>query len=246
MRVAGAVLGFLVALALVGLLAFRRPPPAPAPPPPPASAGSAQADDDTSAPHLEPAPEGEVSPQGEAGERKTDSAGATATASKTAESLPAFRARLASLAKTGTKHSYRELLSAWRSGKLDRARERAIDDVLAKAQQADHPPKELDTAAGKLLLEGPDAASQRKALASLLATSGSELAVGYLFAAAKKPELAAEALAAIKTVSNPGVLPLYARELKKDLQEPQLVEAIRASLRNIDTPKARDLEQKLP
>ncbi len=136
----------------------------------------------------------------------------------------------------GDHESLRGVLAEWRSGRLSTDEERAIDAALAAL-----PPAELDKAAGYALLEGEPNAAQVQGLCSLLATSGSEQAVGVLLEAARRHALAAPALEALGSVSEPGALPALAVGVAPE-SDPALLRALQNALRNIDAAKARELE----
>jgi hypothetical protein len=147
-----------------------------------------------------------------------------------------FDATLAAVRRDPTKQSLASLLRDWRSGRRSREQDRAVDAALhALAGPA------LDSAAGRLLLEGDPTAAQRQGLTALLATSGTGAAVDYLLAAAAHTHLRAEALAALATVANPDALPPFARAIDAGAAA-EVLAAIASSLRNMETEKARGLE----
>jgi len=152
-----------------------------------------------------------------------------------AEDVEALRRWALGRAEAGTKEALRELLLRWRSADLSRAAQRALDDAVVAAEGN----PALDAAAGKLLLESPPPA-QRAALSRLLANSGSDAAVEALLAAAARPELQAAAAAALATLAAPGAIPLLAAAVPG--ATPALLEAIEQAARNMETPKARELE----
>ena len=158
------------------------------------------------------------------------------------EPLADFEGRLKSLLARGDKAAFAELLSRWRTGALSRAAELALDQALAEVPAAQR--EALITAAGRALLEPPPRAERRRALAALLAGSGSQLAARYLLEAADQPALAEDALAALGSIADPEVLPVYRAALAAS-PDSALRAAIARSLSQMDTPKARALEQSL-
>lgn len=142
----------------------------------------------------------------------------------------------------GDKTAFAELLTLWRAGQLSQDAERILDEALARVPDSQR--EAFDTAAGQALLEQPARAERRQGLAALLAGSGSQLAAQFLVEAARHPETALEALASLATVADPEVLPVYRAAISQET-DPALLEAIGRSLRQMETPKARELEQRL-
>lgn len=151
-----------------------------------------------------------------------------------------FRAWAEARAAAKTERGYLQLLRRWRTGTLSREREHVLDDVIGAAGFD----AALDAAAARLLLQAPPSPDQRLALARLLASSGSDVAVDGLLAAAVRADLAAEATRALATVADPGALPRLRQAVTADA-DPELLRAIDQAARNIDTPKARDLEREI-
>jgi hypothetical protein len=151
-----------------------------------------------------------------------------------------FESWLAERMYAPTKDDLREVLGDWRTGAREREQDLAVDDRLARLPEASL--GELDKAAGQLLLEEPASPAQELGLAALLATSGSELAVGYLFEAANTNQLRASALAVLGTVSNPDALPAFAAQVDPPAE---LRVVMLQALRNMSGDKARELEAQL-
>jgi len=172
--------------------------------------------------------------------RATPATASRASATSTPSSDPrAYERRLDALVRAGTKHSLRELLRDWRTGRVTRAQDRALGDRIGSIRS-----EAMDKAAGQLLLDGATSAAQRQALAAILAGSGSDLAIGYLLAAGRVPALRPVAARALATVSEPGALPALAAGIGSDTA-PEILQATLSALRNIETPKARDLEARV-
>ncbi len=128
------------------------------------------------------------------------------------------------------------LLRDWRSGRLSPEQDRKVWQAIARL-----PADEVEKAAGRLFLEDELSPAQAEGYASLLATSGTGLAVEYLLAGAQRPLVRAEAVAALATVSELGALPALAEAVRADTA-PEVLQALLAALRNMDAAKARDLE----
>ncbi len=178
-------------------------------------------------------------------EPTSDGAGAEEAPDPAPVDSGAFGAWLDERVRGGTKAELAEVLSGWRTGARPRAHDLLVDEAVARL---DAPARaELDKAAGRLLLSAPTAPEQRRGLAALLAHSGSELATGYLLEAADQldaPDLAEDARAAIATLAAPAALEPLAARAEEPLG-PELRDALLAALRNMTTPKARELEAKL-
>jgi hypothetical protein len=165
-------------------------------------------------------------------------------AAGTRDAAVPFEERLAATRAEATKGNLGALLKDWRTGTLAVGDERSLDRAISAWSNDPQVANELDKAVGQLLLAGPDSPEQARALSSHLANAGSELATGYLIEAVGEPKLRSVAASALASVSDPGVLPVFAREIKPSAS-PELLGAIRGALRNIETPKARDLDARI-
>ena len=133
----------------------------------------------------------------------------------------------------------RRTLLDWRTDRVTPAEDRALGARIGAIRS-----EEMDKAAGQLLLDRSATPAQRQGLAAILASSSSDLAIGYLFAAGRDPDLCPEAAEGLATVSEPGALPALAAGIDRETA-PELLRATLSALRNIDTPKARDLEARV-
>jgi hypothetical protein len=135
------------------------------------------------------------------------------------------------------------VLAEWRSGERSRAEDMVVDDALSRVPDGR---LEAVTAAAASLFEAePRSDDQRQALASLLAHLGQPAGVTALLDAAERPRLAPHALAALRTLSDPAVLPVLSARVAAAPPAPALADALLQAARGMDAAKARELEQAL-